>query len=230
MNMNMLLLPSRTFFKSFLLSSKDVFNESISYYLLSIIYYLTHAHTLFPFHYISPCHLVVVKGTEFFDGKLGRYVDCPVTDVLQMMGRAGRPVSQYHSIDFYDTASPIIIIVSSSSICSLIFYMNSSDLAPLHILLLPHYFITLLLLHTLSHSHSHPLSLSFSLSFSLVLSLSLSLSLCLSLSHSPSFFLILSLSLPLTHSISLSIPISFFFLLLYHSFLPYQHSNLMTLG
>ena len=40
-----------------------------------------------------PCHLVVVKGTEFFDGKLGRYVDCPVTDVLQMMGRAGRPVS-----------------------------------------------------------------------------------------------------------------------------------------
>jgi activating signal cointegrator complex subunit 3 len=38
-----------------------------------------------------PCHLVVVKGTEYFDGKIGRYVDSPVTDVLQMMGRAGRP-------------------------------------------------------------------------------------------------------------------------------------------
>ena len=38
-----------------------------------------------------PCHLVIVKGTEFFDGKIGRYVDFPVTDVLQMMGRAGRP-------------------------------------------------------------------------------------------------------------------------------------------
>jgi activating signal cointegrator complex subunit 3 len=38
-----------------------------------------------------PAHLVIVKGTEFFDGKLGRYVDFPVTDVLQMMGRAGRP-------------------------------------------------------------------------------------------------------------------------------------------
>ena len=38
-----------------------------------------------------PAHLVVVKGTEFFDAKLGRYVDFPVTDVLQMMGRAGRP-------------------------------------------------------------------------------------------------------------------------------------------
>ena len=38
-----------------------------------------------------PAHLVIVKGTEYFDGKEGRYVDYPVTDVLQMMGRAGRP-------------------------------------------------------------------------------------------------------------------------------------------
>ena len=60
-----------------------------------------------------PCHLVIAKGTEYFDGKQvhrlhvlyvlngliiyiymliqGQYVDFPVTDVLQMMGRAGRP-------------------------------------------------------------------------------------------------------------------------------------------
>ena len=38
-----------------------------------------------------PAHLVVIKGTEFYDGKTKRYVDFPVTDVLQMMGRAGRP-------------------------------------------------------------------------------------------------------------------------------------------
>ncbi|XP_043197892.1 activating signal cointegrator 1 complex subunit 3-like [Amphibalanus amphitrite] len=38
-----------------------------------------------------PAHLVVVKGTEYFDGKQKRYVDFPITDVLQMMGRAGRP-------------------------------------------------------------------------------------------------------------------------------------------
>jgi activating signal cointegrator complex subunit 3 len=38
-----------------------------------------------------PAHLVVVKGTEYFDGKTCRYVDFPITDVLQMMGRAGRP-------------------------------------------------------------------------------------------------------------------------------------------
>jgi replicative superfamily II helicase len=32
-----------------------------------------------------------VKGTEYFDGKTKGYVDSPVTDILQMMGRAGRP-------------------------------------------------------------------------------------------------------------------------------------------
>lgn len=38
-----------------------------------------------------PAHLVVIKGTEYFDGQTKRYVDMPITDVLQMMGRAGRP-------------------------------------------------------------------------------------------------------------------------------------------
>ncbi|KAL9254447.1 DExH-box ATP-dependent RNA helicase DExH14-like protein [Drosera capensis] len=43
-----------------------------------------------------PAHLVVVKGTEFYDGKLKRYVDFPITDILQMMGRAGRPQFDQH--------------------------------------------------------------------------------------------------------------------------------------
>ena len=38
-----------------------------------------------------PAHLVVIKGTEFLRRQAKRYVDFPVTDVLQMMGRAGRP-------------------------------------------------------------------------------------------------------------------------------------------
>ncbi|XP_055901918.1 activating signal cointegrator 1 complex subunit 3 [Eupeodes corollae] len=38
-----------------------------------------------------PAHLVVIKGTEYFDSKTKKYVDMPITDVLQMMGRAGRP-------------------------------------------------------------------------------------------------------------------------------------------
>ena len=38
-----------------------------------------------------PAHLVVIKGTEYYDGDSKTYVDFPITDVLQMMGRAGRP-------------------------------------------------------------------------------------------------------------------------------------------
>lgn len=50
-----------------------------------------------------PARLVVVKGTEYFDGKLGKYVDYPVTDILQMMGRAGRP-------QFDDMAVAVILV------------------------------------------------------------------------------------------------------------------------
>jgi activating signal cointegrator complex subunit 3 len=50
-----------------------------------------------------PAHLVVVKGTEFFDAKQQRYVDMPVTDILQMMGRAGRPQ--------FDTQAFAVILV-----------------------------------------------------------------------------------------------------------------------
>lgn len=50
-----------------------------------------------------PAHLVVVKGTEYYDGKTKRYVDFPITDVLQMMGRAGRPQ--------FDTQGVAVILV-----------------------------------------------------------------------------------------------------------------------
>ena len=43
-----------------------------------------------------PARLVVIKGTEFFDPKLKRYVDFPLTDLLQMIGRAGRPGFDTH--------------------------------------------------------------------------------------------------------------------------------------
>jgi activating signal cointegrator complex subunit 3 len=52
-----------------------------------------------------PAHLVIIKGTEYFDGKTKRYVDMPITDVLQMMGRAGRPQ--------YDTSGTAVILVHS---------------------------------------------------------------------------------------------------------------------
>lgn len=50
-----------------------------------------------------PAHLVVIKGTEYFDGASKRYVDFPITDVLQMMGRAGRPQ--------FDTSGVAVILV-----------------------------------------------------------------------------------------------------------------------
>ena len=53
-----------------------------------------------------PAHLVVVKGTEFFNPKLCRWVDMPVTDILQMMGRAGRPQ--------YDDSGKAVILVEES--------------------------------------------------------------------------------------------------------------------
>jgi len=36
-------------------------------------------------------HLVVVMGTQYFDGTGAGGTDYPVTDLLQMMGRASRP-------------------------------------------------------------------------------------------------------------------------------------------
>jgi activating signal cointegrator complex subunit 3 len=50
-----------------------------------------------------PAHLVVVKGTEYFDAAQQRYLDMPVTDILQMMGRAGRPQ--------FDTQAFAVILV-----------------------------------------------------------------------------------------------------------------------
>jgi len=50
-----------------------------------------------------PAHLVIIKGTEYYDGQLKRYVDFPITDVLQMMGRAGRPQ--------FDTEARAVIMV-----------------------------------------------------------------------------------------------------------------------
>lgn len=37
-----------------------------------------------------------MQGTEYYDGKTKRYVDFPITDILQMMGRAGRPQYDRH--------------------------------------------------------------------------------------------------------------------------------------
>lgn len=40
----------------------------------------------------SAAHLVVVMGTQFFEGREHRYIDYPISEVLQMFGKAGRPL------------------------------------------------------------------------------------------------------------------------------------------
>lgn len=38
-----------------------------------------------------PAFMTIIKGCEYFDGTVSRYVDYDTTDVIQMAGRAGRP-------------------------------------------------------------------------------------------------------------------------------------------
>ncbi|CAK75634.1 unnamed protein product (macronuclear) [Paramecium tetraurelia] len=64
-----------------------------------------------------PARLVIVKGTEFFDPKLKKYVDFPVTDLLQMIGRAGRPQ--------YDTFATACVYVEQSKKNFYRKYLNS---------------------------------------------------------------------------------------------------------
>ncbi|ONH65607.1 Antiviral helicase SLH1 [Cyberlindnera fabianii] len=53
-----------------------------------------------------PAHLVIIKGTQFFDSKIEGYRDMDLTDILQMMGRAGRPA--------YDTSGIAIVYTKES--------------------------------------------------------------------------------------------------------------------
>lgn len=53
-----------------------------------------------------PAHLVIIKGTQFFDSKIEDYKDMDLTDILQMMGRAGRPA--------FDTSGTAIVYTRES--------------------------------------------------------------------------------------------------------------------
>lgn len=53
-----------------------------------------------------PAHLVIIKGTQFFDSKIEGYRDMDLTDILQMMGRAGRPA--------FDTSGTAIVFTKES--------------------------------------------------------------------------------------------------------------------
>jgi pre-mRNA-splicing helicase BRR2 len=43
----------------------------------------------------TAAHLVVVMGTQYFDGREHRYIDYTIAEVLQMFGKSGRPSGQH---------------------------------------------------------------------------------------------------------------------------------------
>jgi antiviral helicase SLH1 len=64
-----------------------------------------------------PAYLVIIKGTQFFDAKIDNYRDMDLTDVLQMMGRAGRPA--------YDTSGVAIVYTKESTKSFYKYFLNS---------------------------------------------------------------------------------------------------------
>lgn len=66
---------------------------------------------------LVPAHLCIVKGTEFYDAKTRSYVDFPITDVLQMIGRAGRPQ--------FDSEAKAVVLVQESKKAFYINFLNS---------------------------------------------------------------------------------------------------------
>nr|XP_026489402.1 putative U5 small nuclear ribonucleoprotein 200 kDa helicase [Vanessa tameamea] len=50
------------------------------------------------FAFAAHCHTVIVADTHVYDGKLHSYEQYPVTTVLQMLGRACRPLDDEHSV------------------------------------------------------------------------------------------------------------------------------------
>ncbi|XP_068216026.1 U5 small nuclear ribonucleoprotein 200 kDa helicase [Palaemon carinicauda] len=63
-----------------------------------------------------PAHTVVIKGTQVYDASKGRWVELGALDILQMLGRAGRPQ--------YDTKGEGILITNHSELQYYLSLMN----------------------------------------------------------------------------------------------------------
>ena len=63
-----------------------------------------------------PAHTVIIKGTQIYNPEKGRWVELSSQDVLQMLGRAGRPQ--------YDTFGEGIIITNHSELQYYLSLMN----------------------------------------------------------------------------------------------------------
>ena len=56
-------------------------------------------------------HLVIIMDTQYYNGKLHAYHDYPVTDILQMVGRANRPTEV--RLILFCSVNDIVLVNSS---------------------------------------------------------------------------------------------------------------------
>lgn len=56
-----------------------------------------------------PAHTVIIKGTQIYNPEKGRWCELSPLDIMQMLGRAGRPQ--------YDASGEGIIITQHSGMC-----------------------------------------------------------------------------------------------------------------
>eukprot|EP00923_Selenidium_pygospionis_P000890 GHVN01001382.1.p1 GENE.GHVN01001382.1~~GHVN01001382.1.p1 ORF type:complete len:2211 (-),score=363.43 GHVN01001382.1:2249-8881(-) len=76
-----------------------------SLYTSGLIQVLVVTHSLC-WGFTAAAHLVIIQDTKIFNGQEKRWVDYPVSDLLQIMGRAGRPGT--------DTSAAVVLLCQSS--------------------------------------------------------------------------------------------------------------------
>jgi len=82
-----------------------------------------------------PAHAVILRGTQIYDPKKGRWAELSPLDVLQMLGRAGRPgydsegegiiLTQHSELQYYLSLSNIQLPIESQLIAKLPDHLNA---------------------------------------------------------------------------------------------------------
>ena len=71
-----------------------------------------------------PAHTVIIKGTQVYDAGKGRWVELGALDIMQMLGRAGRPQYDTKGEGIYDLHRSSQMLESSCIICVFIVVLS----------------------------------------------------------------------------------------------------------
>lgn len=82
-----------------------------------------------------PAHTVIIKGTQIYDPSKGRWAELSPLDIMQMLGRAGRPqhdtkgegivITQHSELQYYLSLTNIQLSVESQIIKTLPNHLNA---------------------------------------------------------------------------------------------------------